>query len=172
MINQDAAMSTSGIERNPAQTVSRRYLTVAWALLLLIGALFVFAALSDLAADARIGIPSDHAATFAHVSGVTWASAMHSASGLTQYVTLLEIAYAVHELVFGILFLVIVAIPFRRRARWAWWACWAPILANVVYTLTFGRHDSAILTRSLITDVALPILLLIHVPAFFRRIRM
>ena len=40
-----------------------RYLTVAWALLLLLGAFFLFAALSDLAADARTSLPSDHTGT-------------------------------------------------------------------------------------------------------------
>ena len=35
-------------------------------------------------------------------------------------------------------------------------------------TLTFGAHDQAILTRSLVADIALPALLLAHIPAFFR----
>ncbi len=101
----------------------RRYLAVAWVLLLALGAFFLFAPLSDLAADARIGLPMDHTSTFAQVTGVAWVHAAHSSPGLTRYITLLEVAYAVHELVFGILFLVILAIPFRRRMRWAWWAC-------------------------------------------------
>lgn len=146
-----------------------RYLTIAWALLLLLGAFYLFAPLSDLRADAGIGLPADHLFTFAKVSGVPWETAKQSSPGVARYVTLLEVAYAVHELVFGILFLVILAIPFRRRARWAWWACWAVMLANITYTLTFGRHDPTILSRSLIADIALPILLLIHVPAFFGR---
>ena len=55
----------------------------------------------------------------------------------------------------------------RRGMCWAWWACWTPMLANVTYSLTFGSHDSTVLARSLIADVALPILLLVHVPVFF-----
>ncbi len=51
--------------------------------------------------------------------------------------------------------------------RWAWWACWAVMLANLTYSLTFGRYDSTILARSLISDIGLPLLLLVHVPAFF-----
>lgn len=147
----------------------RRHLTIAWALLLLLGAFYIFAPISDLAADARTGLPADHTGTFAAAAGTPWDTAKQAAPGVTKYVTLLEVAYAVHELVFGILFIVIVAIPFRRRQRWAWWACWAVTLANITYSLTFGRHDSTILYRSLIADIALPLLLLMHIPAFFGR---
>ena len=144
-----------------------RYLLGAWLLLLLLGAFFLFAPLSDLAADARVGLPSDHMEAFRAVTGMTWASAQRSAPEITRYVTLLEITYAVHELVFGLLFLVIVALPFRRRARWAWWACWIPMLANLTYSFTFAHYGSTTLTYSLIADIALPVLLLLHVPAFF-----
>jgi hypothetical protein len=153
----------------PSTRTSPRYLTVAWALLLLLGAFFLFAALSDLATDARTGLPSDHMGAFRSIAGLTWDAAKRSSPGITQYVTLLEYAYAVHELVFGILFLVVVAIPFRRGMRWAWWSCWAIMLANLAYSLTFGRHDSTILARSLIADIALPALLLVHIPVFFGR---
>ncbi len=145
------------------------YLSVAWALLLLLGGFFLFASLSDLAADFGVGLPSDHMGTFQALAGQSWSAARQSAPGITSYITLLEIAYAVHELVFGILFVVIVAIPFRRRARWAWWACWAVMLANIAYTLTFGAHDQTIFTRSLIALIALPILLLVQIPTFFGR---
>lgn len=154
-----------------ARVRTPRALAVAWVLLLLLSAFYLFAPLSDLAADARTGIPSDHVGAFANVSGMSWESAKESAPAITRYVTLLEVAYAVHELVFGILFVVIVAIPFRQRRRWAWWACWAVMLANVAYSLTFGRHDPTILSRSLIADIALPVLLLVHIPAFFGRSR-
>ena len=50
---------------------------------------------------------------------------------------------------------------------WAWWTSWALLLADVVYTLTFGRYDSTILQRSLVVDALLPILLLVQVPRFF-----
>ncbi len=144
-----------------------RFLTIAWVLLLLLGAFYLLAPL----ADTRTGLPTDHASTFATVAGLPWERATQSAAGPTRYITLLEVAYAVHELVFGILFLLIVAIPFRGRERWAWWACWVPMLANVTYSLTFGRHDATLLARSLIADIALPVLLLIQIPAFFRRTR-
>lgn len=158
---------TGTTARPRADAAGFRALTVAWALLLLLGAFFLVAAVSDLAADLRAGIPSDHVATFAQITGTTWQHARSASPALTQYVTLLECAYAVHELVFGLLFLAIVAIPFRRRMRWAWWACWAPMLANLAYSCTFGRHDPTIMARSLVADIALPLLLILHVPAFF-----
>jgi len=47
----------------------------------------------------------------------------------------------------------------------------AVMLANVTYSLTFGRHDTPTLYRSLVADILLPILLLVHIPAFFGRQR-
>ena len=155
------------VVHNPLRARWPRYLTVAWILLLLLGALFLFASISDLAADARTGLPSDHMGTFRTITGSTWASVQQSSPKVAQYITLLEVAYAVHELVFALLFLIIVAIPFRRRMRWAWWACWIPMLANITYSLTFGRYDSTTLVYSLVADIALPLLLLVHIPAFF-----
>ncbi len=157
------------VTREPLHARQPRYLLVAWILLLLLGALFLFAALSDLVADARVGLPSDHLEAFRAVTGMVWSHAQQSSPKITQYITLLEIVYAVHELVFALLFLIIVAIPFRQRARWAWWACWVPMLANLTYTLTFAHYSSTTLVYSLIADIALPVLLLLHVPAFFGR---
>ena len=62
---------------------------------------------------------------------------------------------------------VLIGIPFRRRQRWAWWAAWLPMIANLGYTFTFGVHDQTILIRSLIADIALPVLLIAHIPAFY-----
>lgn len=61
--------------------------------------------------------------------------------------------------------------PFRRRQLWPWWACWTPAIANAGYTLSFGAHDSMILSRSLIALIGMPLLLLIHIPAFLTRHR-
>ena len=148
-----------------------RYQSIAWILLLAFGAFFLVAPLADLAADARSGLPSDHLGTLQYVAGTSWAAAQQAQPGTTRYITLLERAYAVHELVFGILFIVIVAIPLRRGERWAWWSCWAVMLANVTYSLTFGAHDRTILTRSLIADIGLPLLLLLQIPAVFGKAR-
>ena len=159
------------MNRRPNEVVSKnrssRLLLVAWILLLLLGVLFLFAPFSDLVADARTGLPSDHLEAFHAITGVTWSNAKLASPSITQYVTLLEVIYAVHELVFGLLFLVIVAIPFRQRARWAWWACWIPMLANLAYTFTIAHYSTTTLIYSLVADIALPVLLLIHVPAFF-----
>lgn len=162
--------SFTGETSAPQPAPSRpRYLTVVWVLLLLLGAFFLFAVASDLAADARSGIPNDHVGTFKTVAGVTWTTAKTQMRGATSYVTLLEVAYAFHELVFAILYLLIVAIPFRRGYQWAWWACWTVEIANVAYVFTFGVHDPAIMTRALGAAIALPVLLLAATPQFFAR---
>ena len=160
------APATPAVEANLPR---RLYLRVCWLLLLLLGLFPLGASLSDVAADARAGIPTDHLATFRGLAGASWSAVARSAPGTARYITLLEYGYAVHELVFGILFVLIVVIPFRRRQPWAWWACWAVLIADVVYTLTFGRYDSTILRQSLIADIALPVLLLAQAPAFFGR---
>ena len=152
---------------NSSAPAQPRYLLVAWILLLLLGVLFLFASLSDLLADVRTGLPSDHLEAFRAISGMSWNQALQAAPGIAHFVTSLEIAYAVHELVFGVLFLIIVAIPFRQRSRWAWWACWVPVLTNLTYTFTIGHYGTTTLVYSLIADVALPVLLLLHIPAFF-----
>lgn len=51
---------------------------------------------------------------------MNWTHAQQFSPGITRCVTLLEGTHAIHDLVFGMLFLVLLAIPFRRRARWAW----------------------------------------------------
>jgi len=70
---------------------------------------------------------------------------------------------------FALLFVVIVAVPFRRGQRWAWWAAWIVMIADLGYTFTFGIRDHVILARSRAVDVALAVLLLAHVPVFFAR---
>src|SRR5262249_23138701 len=115
------------------------------------------------------GLPPDHTGTFTSLAGAGWDAARHATPGITSYVTLLERGYAWHELVFAILFLTVLAIPFRRGQRWAWYACWTPTIANPGYALTFGTHDTAIRYRALAALVALPLLLVADAPAFFRR---
>jgi hypothetical protein len=43
------------------------------------------------------------------------------------------------------------------------------MIANAGCALTFGVHDGAVLVRSMIALIGLPVLLLVHVPAFFTR---
>lgn len=142
--------------------------TASWIGLLLLGAFNLYAAAADLIADAGAGLPGDHTGTFTAVTGQTWVSFKAVQPGFAHYITLAERGYAMHELVFAILFLAIVAIPLRAGQRWAWWACWAVSIAYLGYTLTFGIHDHTILARSLIGVIALPILLLAQIPALIR----
>ena len=146
-----------------------RWQTAAWVGLLLLGGFYLFGATNDLIADGRTGIPTDHTGTFTSMADIGWDAAQHTIPGTAAYITLLERGYALHELVYAILFLTILAIPFRHRQRWAWFACWTPTIANFGYALTFGAHDTAIGYRSLIALIALPVLLLAHIPAFFIR---
>ena len=146
-----------------------RWLRAAWVLLTLIGLFNVFASVNDLIATTNSGLPSDHTGTFAKLSGTAWAGFKAAHAGAASYITLLERGYALHELTFAILFLAILAIPFRAGQRWAWWTCWALLIAYLGYALTFGAHDSVILPRSLIGAIGLPVLLIASAPAFFRR---
>lgn len=152
-----------------ARSRARGLATAGLALLLLLALFYVFGAASDLASLAVGNLPADHQGTFAGLAGGTFSKAKSAAPGITSYITVAERGYAIHELTFALLFIVLIAIPFRRRQRWAWWAAWLPMIASLGYTFTFGVHDHTILARSLIADIALPLLLLAHIPAFFTR---
>jgi hypothetical protein len=140
---------------------------VGWIGLTLIGALMLFAVASDLAADRQTGIPGDHSGTYAKLAGHPFADLVSSSPGVARYVTNLEVGYALHELTFAVLFLVLVLVPLRRGQRWAWFTGWAVMIANIGYTATFGGHDSTIFTRSLVADIAVPVLLLLCAPTVF-----
>ena len=115
-----------------ARLASRRgpwWHTASWIGLLLLGAFNVFAVAADLAADAGTGLPSDHTGTFTKLAGTSWASFKTARPGAAHYITLLGRGYALHELVFALLFLIIVAVPLRTRQWWAWWACWSVMIA-------------------------------------------
>ncbi len=114
--------------------------------------------------QASIWRPQSRPGRFTAITGASWPHARAAAPGLARYVTLLERGYALHELTFALLFVVIVAVPFRRGQRWAWWAAWIVMIADLGYTFTFGIHDHVILVRSLAVDVMLAVLLLAHVP--------
>lgn len=154
--------------RPPSRPPLPRPLTITWVLLLLLAIFPVVSVALDLLGDLANGIPADHTGAFMALAGTTWTALRHSMPGLARYVTTLEVGYAIHELVFGILFIVIVAIPFRRGQWWAWWTCWAVGIADLGYTLTFGLHDSSILLESLIAVIALAALLLLQLPRFLR----
>jgi hypothetical protein len=151
-----------------AQSRTRGPAAVALALLLLLGAFYVYGAAADLMSLAIHNLPADHQGTFAKLTGGTFSQVKSTSPGIASYITEVERGYALHELTFGLLFIALIAIPFRRRQPWAWWAAWLPMIANLGYSFTFGVHDHTILTRSLIADIALPVLLIAHIPAFFR----
>jgi hypothetical protein len=151
-----------------ATAVHRRSVwhTISWVGLVVLGAFNLFAVAIDLAADASSGLPSDHTGTFGRLAGTSWAAFKAASHGAAQYMTTLERGYALHELVFAILFLAIVIIPYRARQWWAWWACWALLIGYLGYLLTFGVHDHTILARALVGVIALPVLLLLALPGF------
>ncbi len=154
----------------PARRHTRAGRTLAPAglvLLLVLGGFYVFGAVSDLIADAHTGLPVDHTGTYTVLTGAGFGQTHAASPGVADYITLLERGYALHELTFAGLYLVIVAIPFRHRQRWAWWSLWLLQIANLGYTLTFGAHDATILTRSLVATIGLPMLLQAHLPAFY-----
>ena len=154
-------------DTTPARPRTRAAAIAGLALLLLLGAFYVYGAAADLASLARHNLPADHQGTFTKLTGAAFSQAKTANPGIASYITTVERGYALHELTFALLFIVLIAIPFRHRQRWAWWAAWLPMTANLGYTLTFGAHDHTILARSLIADIALPVLLIAHIPAFF-----
>jgi hypothetical protein len=144
-------------------------LRIGWIGLAIIGLFLAVASLNDLRATHASGLPADHTRAFADQAGTPYAAVKQAAPGVARYITNLEYGYALHELVFAVLFLAVVLIPFRRRERWAWTACWAALIASVGYSLTFGTHDAMIMRYSLITDIGIPVLLLLAAPSFFAR---
>jgi hypothetical protein len=148
--------------------MSRVLHRVGWIGSAIVGVFLLFAVAADLAADRSTGLPADHEGAFTALAGQTFQTVRSANPGVAGYVTSLEVGYALHELTFALLFLAIVVIPLRRRQPWAWWACWAVMVANLGYTFTLARYDSAILARSLIAVVAVPVLLALCAPAVFR----
>jgi hypothetical protein len=155
----------------PARTAAPApvLLQVSWVGLTIIGLFFAIASLNDLRATHASGLPADHTRAFTNQAGTSYAAVKQAAPGVAGYITNLEYGYALHELVFALLFLAVVLIPFRRRERWAWTACWAALIASVGYSLTFGTHDAMIMRYSLITDIGIPVLLLLAAPSFLAR---
>jgi hypothetical protein len=142
---------------------------VGWIGLTVIAAFLLFAVANDLRADRSTGIPVDHAGAFQALAGQSFDTVQQSTPSVAQYITTIEVGYALHELTFVVLFVALVLIPLRRRQAWAWWTSWAIMIANLGYTFTIARHDSTIMSRSLIADIAVPILLLLCAPAVFMR---
>ncbi|MGW2698008.1 hypothetical protein [Streptomyces sp. NPDC001296] len=141
--------------------------TIAWIGLTVIGLFLLMAPIMDILSDYTHGLPSDHAPVFTKLAGTPFSTVKSSAPGAAHYITTLEYGYALHELTFALLFLLIVLVPFRRGERWAWFACWIVLIAAIGYTATIADHGSTLFTRSLIADVAVPLLLLLSARDFF-----
>ncbi|MGI5508160.1 MULTISPECIES: hypothetical protein [unclassified Streptomyces] len=140
--------------------------SIAWIGLTVIGLFLLMAPIMDILSDRSHGLPTDHAPVFTKLAGASFNTVKGSAPGAAHYITTLEYGYALHELTFALLFLVIVLVPFRRGERWAWFACWFVLIAAIGYTATIADHDSTLLARSLIADIAVPVLLLLSARAF------
>lgn len=145
----------------------RGWSRVSWVGLTVLGLFFLVAPVLDIVNTRAHGVPADHAGTFRRLAGGDFAAVRASTPGVAHYVSTLEYGYALHELTFGLLFLAVVLVPLRRGERWAWFACWAVLVASVGYSATFGAHDSTIFARSLVADVGVPVLLLVGAPWVF-----
>lgn len=156
------------IERFPDGRPVPRYLTITWGLLVLLAVFPLLSVALDLFGVVSAGIPGDHQGAFMAVAHTSWTALRTSRSGVAHYISTLEVGYAIHELVFAVLFLIIVLVPFRWGQWWAWWTCWVVLAADLTYTLTFGLHDQRVFVQSLIPDLALPVLLLVQLPRFNR----
>jgi hypothetical protein len=60
------------------------------------------------------------------LTGATFMQVKTADPGIASYITTVERGYAVHELTFALPFIGLIAFPFLRRQRWAWWAAWPP----------------------------------------------
>lgn len=140
------------------------WLRGTWLLLVAIALLTALLPSLDFAGIIREGIPSDHLAAYEALAGQAFSSLQ--GQGPARYIRQLESAYALHELTFALLFLVILLVPFRKGQFWAWWACWIPLIGYVGYTVTFARFGSATFAYSLVPDIAVPLMLLAQLPRF------
>jgi hypothetical protein len=112
-------------------------------IVLAVGAFLALGSIYDLISAARNQLPSDHASTFTVLTGTSWQDAGAMAYPTTPYIRILEIDYAIYEILFAALFLVVAAIPLRRGERWAWWCSWLIVFPLLTFAVLFGTHDSA-----------------------------
>lgn len=142
------------------------YGRVGWWGLILLGIFPLLASTADLTQVLRGTLPVDHAPTFIRLAGTSYALFSQTNPGMAHYLHLLEMGYAIHEFVFGLLFLFIVVWPLRRGQWRAWVACWAVLIADITYSLTFGVNDKTILMRSVVADIVTPSCLLLVAASF------
>jgi hypothetical protein len=161
------ARSISATRSEPRLRSTRRAASVRRVALtiILLGAVFLaIGAVFDSATDAAGKLPADHGATFKAVTSLTWQQATAVAHPVTPYVTRTEAGYAAYELLFGVLLLVVAAIPLRRGERWAWWCCWLPVLAFAAFATLFGVHNPADLWAAIVAGLLVALALIALVP--------
>jgi hypothetical protein len=141
----------------------------AWAVLLVVGGVGLFAAVIDLQGTGTAGIAADHASVFRSVAGQPWSAARVADPGSARYVSALEHAAALHETGFAVLLLLIIAIPLRRGERWAWWSAWATVAVQAGYLATFGWHGPVLLIRGAVLLAVTAVALVLLAPAVLRR---
>jgi hypothetical protein len=147
--------------------MGRRWLrprNVAFVVLVAAGAFFAIGGAFDLLTDSRGSLPSDHTGTFQAVAHMSWQHARFVAHPITRYVTRAETAYSAFQLLFGVLLLVVVAIPLRRGERWAWWCCWLLIPGFAAFGGVYGQHDSGNLSAAVIAAVIAAAALIVFRP--------
>lgn len=157
----------SGTASEPRLRSTRRAASarpVALAIIMIGGAFLAIGAVFDLATDAAGKLPADHGATFQAVTGLTWQQATAVAHPVTPYVTRAEAGYAAYELLFGVLLLVVAAIPLRRGERWAWWCSWALVLAFAAFTTLLGVYSSADLWAAIVAGLLVALALIALLP--------
>jgi hypothetical protein len=137
---------------------------VAFTLLLAAGVFFAIGGAFDLLTDARGNLPSDHSGTFRAVAHTSWQHARLVAHPITRYVTRAETAYSAFQLLFGVLLLVVVAIPLRRGERWAWWCCWLLLPGFAAFGAVYGQHDSGNLSAAAVAAAVAVLALLVLRP--------
>src|SRR4029077_7216509 len=85
----------------PARPRTRAAAIAGLAVLLVLGAFYVYGAAADLASLARHNLPADHQGTFTKLTGATFSQAKTANPGIASYITTVERGYALHELTFA-----------------------------------------------------------------------
>jgi drug/metabolite transporter (DMT)-like permease len=145
----------------PKRTRSR---SVALIFILAGAAFIAVGAVFDLITDAQGKLPSDHEATFRALTGLTWLQATNAAHAVTPYVLRAEAGYAAYELLFGVLFLIVAAIPLRRGEPWAWWCSWLLVAAFVAFACIYGAFNSADRGLSIAAAILVSVALIVLAP--------
>lgn len=84
-------------------------------------------------------IPSDSGKI--RLTGLTWNQVLTTYPNFASYVVSLEEAIGSGLLVFGILAVVLIIVPFRKGQKWAWYAAWTIplyVVLDINYAMKLG----------------------------------